>query len=97
MNYLPFIIYVIIVIISYLYDIFGNGINKLSYNPSDKEFTIFGLVCNIIFGLIIYFTCYIGYELLPVVLTTVIVISFISVMILNMVNVKIEYNEINNE
>jgi hypothetical protein len=97
MNYLPFIIYVIIVIISYLYDIFGNGINKISYNPSDKEFTIFGLVSNIFVGFIIYFTCYIGYQLLPVVLTTIFVISFITIIIFNMLKIKIKYNEINNE
>ena len=97
MNYIPFITYVILIIISYIYDFFGNGINKMNFSPSDKGYATFAIVWNIMFGIIIYYTCYIGYELLPWILTILTFLSTISVICLNLVNIKIEYNSVENE
>jgi hypothetical protein len=94
MNYLPFIAYVIITIVIYLYDFNGNGLNKLYYDVSENDYTTFSFVSNVIYGLIIYYTCYIGYEILPWVLTTLTFLSFVSFLFLNLFKIKLDYTKI---
>lgn len=93
MNYLPFVAYVVMVFAAYIYDMYGNGINKITYDKDDKQYTTISIVCNIIYGLLLFYTCYINYEILPWVLTAITFVSFISVLLLNAMKVKYEYNK----
>jgi hypothetical protein len=97
MSYLPLLTYVIILIVMYITDIVGNGINKMAYDKSDRDFTIFSFVFNIIWGLIIYYTCYIGYNTLPWVLTAIPLFSLIGYFLLELANIKIEYTTVEDE
>lgn len=97
MSYLPLFTYIIIIVVMYMFDIFGNGINKITYNKNDLDFTIFSLVFNIIWGLLIYYTCYIGYNMLPWVLTAIPFFSLLGYFGLELLNIQIDYTSVNDE
>jgi hypothetical protein len=89
-NFQPLYIFIIIIIIAYLYDIFGVGLNKSYYFIDNKDLNIFSLITVILVGLLIFLTCSIGYTILPWVLTTITIIDLIIVFILNALNIYID-------
>lgn len=89
-NFQPLYVFIIIIIITYLYDIFGVGINKSYYFIDNKDLNIFSLITVIFVGLLIFITCSIGYTILPWVLTTISILDLIMIFILNALNIYID-------
>ena len=91
MTYLPFLVFLLLIIASYFYDIYGNGINKISYDKEDdKGYTAMIFIFNILYGMLIFYTCYIDYKIIPWVLTLLTFVSFISIIAMNLAKKKIE-------
>lgn len=89
-NFQPLYVFIIIIIITYLYDIFGNGLNKSYYDVRHKDLIIFNFITAIFIGLLIFITCSIGYTILPWVLTTISILDLIMIFILNALNIYID-------
>ena len=68
-KYLFLYIYIFLVILSYIYDLLlGNQVNPVAYDKRHDFMTVLYLIGNIIWGLILSYSCYLGYTVLSLVL-----------------------------
>jgi hypothetical protein len=68
-KYLILIIYFILVVFTYIYDLLlGNQINPVAYDKRNNYITIFYFIGNFIWGLIIFYSNYLGYNILSLIL-----------------------------
>ena len=81
-QYTIVLLYTAFVVFFYIYDLFlGKQINPITVDKRRDYITIIILISNIIYGLIIFYTNYINYNILSTVLLLFYVIPNISVMI----------------
>lgn len=68
-QYTIFLLYIAFLVIIYIYDLFlGKQINPVAVDKRRDYITIILLLSNIVFGLIIFYTNYINYNILSTVL-----------------------------
>lgn len=93
-QYTIFLLYIAFLVIIYIYDLFlGKQINPVAVDKRRDYITISLLISNIIFGLIIFYTNYINYNILSTVLLLFYVIPTFIVIICDAAETPLYLND----
>ena len=93
-QYTIFLLYIAFLVIFYIYDLFlGKQINPIAVDKRRDYITVLLLLSNIMFGLIIFYTNYINYNILSTVLLMFYVIPSVIVIICDAAEVPLYLND----